>query len=198
MTATSGHVLNLFSQAGTSSLAAVLLGMVLAAACWTDLRAHRIPNWLVALGMIAGILCNAWTAGAHVVGAGRAVAGLLTGLAIFLPLYLARGMGAGDVKLMASVGAFLGPVATINTALVTLVAGGILAAAVVIRNGTLRCALENIRFMLLDSISTSLSGQSIRLPHLNTCAGKIPYALAIAVGTFVHVIVLRHGQPIVG
>jgi prepilin peptidase CpaA len=52
--------------------------------------------------------------------------GALTGLLLFLPMYLLRGMGAGDIKLMATIGAFAGPLLTLQIAAGTCLAGGAL------------------------------------------------------------------------
>src|ERR1700751_1600311 len=82
--------------------------MLLAVAVGSDLHSRRIPNWLVLTGLTLALAVR--------LGGARAAQGysawglgLLTGGGLFLPLYLLRGMGAGDVKLMAMVGAFVGP-----------------------------------------------------------------------------------------
>jgi prepilin peptidase CpaA len=106
-------------------LTTALLLLFLAGAVITDLRARIIPNVLVLSGALSGVLL----AGLHPEGIGllRALGGLALGLAIFLPLYLLRAMGAGDVKLMAMAGAFLGYAAIAEAALWVLLTGGVLA-----------------------------------------------------------------------
>src|SRR6266571_8113268 len=84
----------------------VLIALV-AAAAWSDLRTGRIPNWITAPGAALGFILQVWYGGLHAALASLAGAGL--GLAIFLVLYIAAGMGPGDVKLFGAVGAFMGP-----------------------------------------------------------------------------------------
>lgn len=103
----------------------VLLWLVTQAAA-TDLAQRKIPNVLVAAGLLLALVlrCLAepkWSVALDC--AGGAVAGLL----VFLPLYLLRGMAAGDVKLMAMVGAFLGPAAILVAAMLAALCGGVLA-----------------------------------------------------------------------
>ena len=84
----------------------VVLGVVLSAAV-IDVRTHRIPNILTFGSAAAAFGYHAWTAGAS--GLGASAGGWAIGVALFLPLFLLRGMGGGDVKLMGAVGAWLGP-----------------------------------------------------------------------------------------
>ena len=80
---------------------------VVASAAFYDVRTRKIPNWLNLSGLILGLGLNTLLLHAH----GIVVASLGLGLAllIYVPLYLVRGMGAGDVKLMAAVGSIAGP-----------------------------------------------------------------------------------------
>jgi prepilin peptidase CpaA len=99
-------------------------------AVWTDHREHRIPNLLV-LAMIIIVLVLQITA-AGTGGLVQAAFGILAGLTVFLIPYAMGGMAAGDVKLLAATGAFLGPGTTLvagGFALITgaLIAGGVIA-----------------------------------------------------------------------
>lgn len=106
------------------------LALWLAAAVWTDLRQRRIPNALVLSGLVAAALAQWHQA---LIGAPPsslafpmpAVLGALIGGASLWPLYARGGMGAGDVKLMALVGAFVGPAGAVSAVLCALVAGGL-------------------------------------------------------------------------
>jgi prepilin peptidase CpaA len=100
-----------------------------------------------------------------------------------LPLYLLRAMGAGDVKLMAMVGAFIGPAAVATAVLYTLLAGGLLSLVFMLGRGVAAQTFANIRFMLTDRAVRAASGQGSALPPLQTTAARLPYALAIALGT---------------
>jgi prepilin peptidase CpaA len=153
--------------------------------------------------MAAGIACNAIAASGlgfvsalHPggLGAAGAIAGALTGLAIFFPLYLMRGMGAGDVKLMGTVGAFLGPLATVDAALVSFVMGGMLAAVVAVWRQTGRQALENIWLMLRRPAAAAAGTAGALTLEGRASAGKVPYAVAIACGAFAYALLALAGR----
>lgn len=167
-----------------------LIGLVTLAAI-IDYRSRRIPNLLIATGLIAALLVNLWLEP----GTAWKIWGLgmLTGFALFLPLYLMRGMGAGDVKLMAMVGAFLGPNAAIGAILITFIVGGVLTLVVAAHNGSLRLLLGNLRTMLMGSlIKSTVLHQMPTIDAAPVSAGKMPYGVAIALGTFI-AIALEHG-----
>jgi prepilin peptidase CpaA len=166
---------------------ALLAGLTLGAAV-IDLRSRRVPNRLVLAGIVLAI-------GLHTVAAitgspalaGRQwwapLAGLGTGLAVLMPLHLLHATGAGDVKLMAMVGAFIGAPATLNAALYTLVAGGLLSLVFMVGRGVAAQTLANVRFLLTDWVLRAGSGQGAGLPPLQATAARLPYAVAIALGT---------------
>ena len=164
-------------------LAALILG---AAVC--DLRSRRIPNRLVLLGVGVAFALHACAAitGSPAL-AGRQwwapLAGFGTGLALLMPLHVLHAMGAGDVKLMAMVGTFLGAPATLAAVLYTFVAGGLLSLVFMLARGVAAQALGNLRFLLTDWMLRSGSGQGVRLAPLQATAARLPYAVAIALGT---------------
>jgi prepilin peptidase CpaA len=104
-----------------------------------------------------------------------------TGVAIFLPFFLLGGMGAGDIKLVACIGAWLGPRAALWVALYAALAGGVMAVGIAVAAGYFRQALANIVKLL-----TYWRIVGVRpLPEV-TLEGargpRLPYALPIAVG----------------
>ena len=154
--------------------------LFLAGAVITDLRARIIPNVLVLAGALAGILLAEIHPGG--IGLLRASGGLGLGLVIFLPVYLLRAMGAGDVKLMAMTGAFIGPAAIAEAALWVLLAGGALALVFALRRGVAWRMAVNLRQMLF---SAAASVQTYTLPDFSAgpqTAARLPYAVAIALG----------------
>jgi prepilin peptidase CpaA len=83
-----------------------ILFLFTAAALFFDLRKSRIPNWLNASGAAAGLLYHLWNDGWS--GAWFSMIGMVTGFSILFVLYLARAVGAGDVKLFGAIGAIVG------------------------------------------------------------------------------------------
>lgn len=98
---------------------------LLSVASWFDIRFRRIPNQLIVLGILIGILINALgsTPGRFSFG----LYGFMVGFGIMLVPHLFGWLGAGDVKLFAVVGLFLGPDNTLDAAIYTAMCGGLLA-----------------------------------------------------------------------
>jgi prepilin peptidase CpaA len=180
-------------------LCIALLSGLLLGACWSDARTRRIPNRLVLAGTLAGLALNAllptgtglFSAMPGGLGFLDALGGFAVGLGALLPFYLLRTMGAGDVKLMAMTGAFLGPAAVSSAVLMTLLAGGILALAVAWRHGVVRSALVNVHAML----ALTLTGRrdAMEVPQ---AVATLPYALAITAGTWMHIVLARSGHAV--
>jgi prepilin peptidase CpaA len=151
-------------------------------ACVTDLRTRRIPNILTFGAALAGVVAHTALGGAA--GALTAGAGWLTGLIIFLPFFALGGMGGGDVKLLAALGAWLGPYETLYLALYSGVAGGVLAVVVALSRGYLRVALANILDMLRYWRASGL--RPVPNFTLDTAqAPRLAYALPMFVGVLV-------------
>ncbi len=172
-------------------LALLPMALLLLAVVREDVRHQRIPNRLVFWGAGLGVLLNTfWPEGQGFVsqlpgGLGflGAIEGLAIGLAALLPLYLLRAMGVGDVKLMAMVGAFLGPDDVVGAVLGTFLAGGVLSLGYAWKIGVLRRTLQNIRFIVYSSAVKIAGGSVPTLDGAPETAAKFPYAVAIAVGT---------------
>ena len=103
----------------------VALAVVLVTAIGTDLRSSRIPNWLTFSTMGFALVGHAWLGGFP--GALFSLAGLGTGLGLFLLIYFFGSIGAGDVKLMAALGALIGPYGAISSGWLAIVVGGVYA-----------------------------------------------------------------------
>ena len=168
-----------------------LLILLLFVAAWQDIRSRRIPNALVFSGAMGGVLLNSLLP-QEMGGLGvlDSLAGLGIGLALLLPLYLLRAMGAGDVKLMAMTGAFLGVQGTINALLYVLLVGGVLALAVTWHQGNLRRLLRSLKTMLFIGATGGAIGN---LPTPDADLPGMPYGVAIAVGTTAYLAVTHWG-----
>lgn len=103
-------------------VAAVIDGMIL-----------KVPNWLTFPFIICGWLH--WTMESGMGGLGWSLAGTFVGMMLLLVLRNVGGMGAGDVKLLAGVGAWLGTVITLYAFAATAVVGGIMAAYMIWKSG---------------------------------------------------------------
>lgn len=156
--------------------------IVLVIACITDLRERRIPNWLVVPFLVAGplraVLFYGWTGLIDSL-EGFALAALITGV-----LWWMRGLGMGDVKLCAALGAWIGPSQMMLALVLTALAGGILAVCWALYNGALRRALRGAWGLVLTLLRKGTDAKedySLRRPG----SLKMPYAPAIAVGTLI-------------
>jgi prepilin peptidase CpaA len=168
---------------------AILMLLLIAAAC-VDVKRGRIPNWLVFAGAgfaivyngVGFILFDNYFSIPFLRDNGWLVAlkGLGVGLVAFLPLYVLRAMGAGDVKLMAMVGAFLCPWNALYAVLATLIAVGVLASGFLLWTGSVRRALQNISLILRGTLHTAPAGCVDLQVAPGTSAGKLPYGVAIA------------------
>jgi len=154
--------------------------IVLAVATFTDLRSRRIPNWLVVPFLVIGISVSGWLHGWH--GLGQSFEGLGLGLLIYGFLFWMGGMGAGDVKLCAAIGAWIGPDQLFIALIITGLAGG----AMVLCWATFGGFLKDL-FTGTSSLVFGIKERgSFRDPELvlsNPRKRKIPYAPAIAIGT---------------
>jgi len=152
-------------------------------ACVFDLHSRRIPN-LLTLGAAGAALV---LAAAHGLPSFQSsLIGWLTGLVLWLPVYALGGMGAGDVKLMAALGAWLGPLDAVNAALYAGVVGGLMALAVAIVHGYMREACANIRLLVTHWYVVGVSPQR-QLTLEGTRGPRLAYALPTLVGTAVAV-----------
>ncbi len=166
-----------------------LLCALLSLAVWHDILTRRIPNWLVLSGLLMGLALNTimpsgagfYSEPSGAIGFRLAFEGAALGLALLLPFYAFGAMGAGDVKLMAMVGAFVGPESIFGTTILTLLAGGVLALAVSIWTGTLLKVLRNTRALISNAIFRGFSGAAT--PIGQPATSKLAYAIAIMCGT---------------
>lgn len=143
-----------------NGLEIILLCLVCQAAA-SDLAWRRVPNVLVLAGLLLALALH-WRLGGGNALLGQALAGAGVGLLLFLPMYALGGMAAGDVKLMAMAGSFVGPAQALQLGALSALAGGVLAL----------CWLAVARAR-------------------GTVADGMPYAVAIALGT-IATIALAH------
>lgn len=148
----------------------------------TDLSARKIPNSIIVFGLIASLVCQlVATQGA---GGLNWLAGVALAFACFIPIYLLRGMAAGDVKLMMAVGGFLGYPLIIKAVVCVYLSGSVIAIVFVIFKGRSKHLFQNMQVMLTDAFIKTTSGVNVADDYvMKNSAGRMPYALAIAIGS---------------
>jgi prepilin peptidase CpaA len=160
-----------------NALKAVLVVVVVIAAI-LDLRWRRVPNWLTASGALLGIVLNTvfgtwWSS----------LEGLGLALLIYVPLYLLRGVGGGDVKLMAAVGAIAGPGNWLRILFFTLIFGAVAAIILMVVKRRVRRTFQNIGLILM-SLGSGHAPYA-KNPELDVREEKglrLPHAVTIACG----------------
>ena len=158
----------------------IALMLVLAIAIWTDLRSGLLPNRLTFSAMGFAFLAHGWMGGLQ--GMIFSLAGLGTGFGLFILFYISGGMAAGDVKLMAAVGAMVGPYGALVSGILAILVGGIYALS------AMSCHwgfVEMCRKLSLATFGAFLMGgkgwsHDLQLPF------QLRYGLAIAAGALLY------------
>ena len=149
-----------------------------------DLRYRRIPNWLNLAALILGVGLNAGLGGWH--GFTTSLAGAGLALLVYLPLYLLRGMGAGDVKLMFAVGAIAGPAQWLDIFFGTALIGALIGIGLAVVKGKLGHTLLNSQYLVTELAHFRLPhGTAPELDVRNPEALRLPHGVAIALGSVV-------------
>jgi prepilin peptidase CpaA len=169
--------------------ALVILTILLVAAAIFDIRYRRIPNWLTLGGVLAGILLN-WFIGPPEGGVLYSLAGLGGAFAVYLVLYLLRAMGAGDVKLMAAIGAIVGLERWFGIFFITAIVGGLMALLLVLIRGRAKKTFWNVGF-ILNEMRFGRAAYVTReeLDVRSEKALGLPHGAVIAVGTIFYIAV---------
>jgi prepilin peptidase CpaA len=161
---------------------AIIFGLttiVLLVATVYDIRFRRIPNWLTFPALVLGIGYHTIIGGFY--GLGFSFLGMVVGFGFFFLFYIAGGMGAGDVKLMAALGSFLGPTDVLYAGAYTAIAGGVYALILILARKENRKAFARYGIMAKALLTT---GHFASIPeNENIKTTPLCYGVAIAAGT---------------
>lgn len=175
----------------TPGVEALLLALVLGAAVY-DVRYRRIPNWLTVTGVLLGLILNAFLNPTWP-GLLFSLEGLGLGFGIYVVLYALHAMGAGDVKMMAAVGAVVGPQNWFGIFVITAIVGGIMSLILITVRKRVKKTLFNVGFI----VSEMTSGRPAYLSNeeLDVKSDKalgLPHGAVIAVGTIFFLAAAAH------
>lgn len=151
-------------------------------ASWVDFAERRVPNWLNAALAAAGLAAQAWFFGSS--GVGWGVAGLLVGFGVLIVPWLMHGMGAGDVKLMAAIGAWLGPWLTLISFCVGAIFGGIAACVMILSTRRMMHAVVNMQTIMtkMRRFDTAF-GEFGGARTFGNTSQLLPYGVPLTAGT---------------
>ena len=158
--------------------------VVVTYAAWSDLRQHRIPNWLTLPAVIIGLAL--WYFGSGIEGLKLSAAGMAAGFIVFLVPFALGGMGGGDVKLMAADGALVGWPLVIWVILLSCVAALFGAIAKAIWQGRFVRQLTSTWFIMKNTLMALALRRPVTEIKTDTkvqAAAYVPFGAAIAVGT---------------
>jgi prepilin peptidase CpaA len=159
-----------------------LVSFILIEAAIIDGRSLRVPNWLT-FHFVAGGLAFAWWRGGSDL-LPTSILGAAVGLMTLLPLYAIGGMGAGDVKLMAGLGAWIGPWLALWAFFSSAIAGALIAAGMIVYSGELYRHLAMMHTIGHEVLTIRSPGTlSERAARRKPTMTLLPYAIPIAVGT---------------
>jgi prepilin peptidase CpaA len=162
--------------------------IVLAVATFMDLRSRRIPNWLVLPFLLVGVAVSPWRHDWPGLrqgfwhGLGLSFAGLALGLLVYGFLFWLGGMGAGDVKLCAAIGAWIGPGQLFLAMIITAIVGGVMVLCWALVGGFFKELFSGAGDLLFGWQRRG----TVRDPEVvlaNPLKRRMPYAPAIAIGT---------------
>ena len=163
-------------------LTIIFASLFLLLICTTDTLYSKIPNFFTFLLILSSFALHGWTDGPA--GLLTALIGMLTGFSVLIIFYLLGGMGAGDVKALAALGALLGATAILQVALYMALVGGLMSVLHYLCNRNLLIKCRDA----FNALKVFLYTRDIKIfqPDSSSEPLRFPYAAAIAFGFFAH------------
>ena len=172
---------------GQLSICVALLVPLAVVITYYDVRYRRIPNIYVLTTLICGVgasaIINGWR------GALGSMVGCVFAFCLMLVLHIFGAMGAGDVKLFASIGAVIGTNMVLPTFLIVLITGGALAVFSVLRSGTVYETAQRVSFIFISLLT---NWQAPRFVMPADRKQTIPYGVAITLGSLISLVIFRN------
>lgn len=162
----------------------IILIVVLVVCLFTDLKYRKIYNAVLAPAILLGIILNIFDDG--VLGLIFSLKGFFMGLIFLLIPYLWGGIGAGDVKLLATIGAIKGPTFVLWAGIYMGIAGGVLAILILIYQKRLFLTLKGLKTGLIVLFLTKFKVANFGSKSANN---MFPYGVAITMGALAAYIV---------
>ena len=152
-------------------------------ACWIDYSARKVPNWLNAALAAGGIIAQ--TAYFGTSGLWASLLGMAVGLGVLIVPWAMHGMGAGDVKLMAAIGAWFGPWMCFLAFAIGAVVGGVISVVIITAARKWFHAAAN-----MGTILTKISRKDTVFSEFGSAKGfgatssLLPYGIPLSIGAW--------------
>jgi prepilin peptidase CpaA len=160
--------------------------VVLIVAAYIDGKDLRVPNWITFPMVLAGLVFNTWIGSWGNLDGGfvGGFVGMIVGLACLMPLYAVGGMGAGDVKLMAGIGAWLGAWVTFYAFCVSTVVGAVMAICMVMYKNRFKKHYANFLMILMEWMTIKDPNELSKLAaERKPTMMLLPYGIPICIGS---------------
>ncbi|MHC4695524.1 MAG: A24 family peptidase [Planctomycetota bacterium] len=163
-----------------ATCAILIPGIIVAS--WIDYSQKRVPNWLNLCLIVVGFVVQGICFGAQGLATGGW--GMLVGFGVLIVPWLMHGMGAGDVKLMAAIGVWLGPALTAYAFVLGVGIGALIAMVMILSTGRLRMACANMGMIWAKCTNPqTLFSEFGSAKSFGRTSQLLPYGVPLTAGT---------------
>lgn len=162
--------------------AILIPGVIIAS--WYDYVQRRVPNWLNLALIVSGFIAQGYYFGLPGVQCGAG--GLVVGFGLLIVPWMMHGMGAGDVKLLAAIGVWLGWRLTLYSFALGALIGGVSAVVMICSTGRLRMACSNLGVIMTKCCSRqTLFSEFGSAKSFGSTSQLLPYGVPLSAGTLI-------------